>query len=611
MVGDVMRSEFDSFYDKQLHTRLGVAYFAVVLIFGLLGLRLWFLQMAEGAKYRKLSEHNYIRIQKIKAPRGLILDTNGQVLAGNRPSFDICLVPQDARELGLVITRLAGLLSLEPLHLKQRMEKSRGRPPFEAIKLKTDVSRDNLGLVLTHRLDLPGVVIEAIPVRYYPHGTLACHLLGHLGEISLRELARDDFSFYAMGDFVGKSGVEQTMERHLKGIDGQYQAEVDAVGYKINTMGRINPVPAHIITLTINLELQKTAEEALGDRPGAVIAIDPRDGRILAMASSPAFDPNLFSRSISSPDWGLLINDPQHPLMNRCTQSLHPPGSTYKLITAAAALEEGVVTPHTSFFCNGSFRCGRRPYRCWKEEGHGMVSLMKGVAESCDVYFYNLGSLLGPDRIATYAKGFGFGTPTKIELEDEKPGLVPTSGWYKARFGIPWQSGDTLSVAIGQGANQITPLQLLMAYAALANGGTLYTPFYVEKIASAEGEPTKRFVPIPRGQVPLSNKNRELLIEALSEVVNSPSGTGWRARLSHIEVAGKTGTAQVVGIGKALRQSTIFKDHAWFVAFAPKNEARIAVVVLVEHGGHGGSAAAPVAKKIISRFCELEEGGHV
>ena len=608
-----MRSEFDSLYDRQLQTKLRATYFVVMSLFALLCLRLWFLQIIGGPHYRKLSENNRVRTQKIEAPRGLIVDCRGQILAGNRPSFDVCLVPQDARNPGAVLERLAKLLDLDAAPLKERVEKSRGRPPFEPLKLKSDVSRDAVGLVLTHRLDLPGVIVVPVPVRHYPRGALAGHLLGHLGEIGRQELGRLEFSRYKMGAFIGKSGVEQAAELQLKGTDGGHQVEVDAAGYKINIMGRIDPVPAHNVVLTLVADLQKKAEEALGGRPGAVVAIEPFSGRVLAMASSPSFDPNLFSRGISPHDWGDLIKNPDHPLMNRCIQGTHPPGSTYKLITAAAVLEEGLVKPDTNYFCGGSFRCGNRSYRCWKKSGHGKVDLVRGVVESCDVYFYNVGSLLDPNVLAKYASRFGLGSPTGIILPDEKPGLIPTTDWYQKRHGIPWQPGESLSVAIGQGSNQVTPLQLVVAYAAIANGGVLYKPQYVDKIVSVEGKTIRQFSPHIKGRLPISQENLTLLRKCLWGVVNSPSGTGRLARLDRVGVAGKTGTAQVVGLkgDGPSRPSRKFLDHAWFVAFAPVEEAQIAVAVFLEHGGHGGSAAAPVAKKVISRFFELKEGGHV
>lgn len=611
-----MKSEFDFLYERQLQTRIRIAYFIAAFIFGLLFLRLWFLQILEGWDYRKLSENNRIRTQLVKAPRGFIFDRygpeKGTILASNRPSFDISLVPQDARNPEIVLERLAHVLECDVSVLQQRLQQSRGRPPFEPVKLKTDVSRDVLGLVLTHKLDLPGVIVESTPVRYYPQGKPASHLLGHLGEIGSQELADPRFALYKSGNFIGKAGVEQQMEFHLRGKDGGYQVEVNAVGYKVNIMGQQDFIPARNVVLTINAHLQEAAEEALEGKVGAIIAVDPRSGELLTMASSPAFDPNLFARGIAFEDWDDLMNNPEYPLMNRCIQSMYPPGSTYKLVTAAAALEEGLVKPEERFYCPGYFTLGNRSYRCWKKPGHESVNLMKGIVESCDVYFYHLGSLLGPDILARYARGFGFGLRTGIALPHEKEGLIPTSDWYLKRYGIPWQRGESLSIAIGQGANLVTPLQLVMAFSALANGGILYKPFYVDRIMTADGKIHEHARSSEVRKLPLSDKTRELLKDALWGVVNQPTGTGTRSAVPGRDVSGKTGTAQVVSLGhKAHPQQGKTGDHAWFVAYAPKEETRIAMVVFIEHGGHGGSAAAPVAGAVISRFFELEEEGGV
>jgi penicillin-binding protein 2 len=611
-----MKSEFDFLYEKQLQTRIRIAYFMAAFIFGLLFLRLWFLQVVEGGEYRRLSENNRIRTQFVKAPRGFIFDRygpdRGTILASNRPSFDISLVPQDTRYPEIVLEHLANLLGSDVSVLQQRLQQARGRPPFEPVKLKTDVSRDILGLVLTHKLDLPGVIVESTPVRYYPQGKCASHLLGHLGEISSQELADPEFARYKIGSFIGKSGLEQEMEFHLKGEDGGYQVEVNAVGYKVNIMGRIDSTPAHNVILTINAHLQKTAEEALEGKVGAIIAVDPRTGELLTMASSPTFDPNLFSHGISAQDWEELINNPEYPLMNRCIQGMYPPGSTYKLVTAAAALEEGLVKPDERIYCSGAYPLGNRSYRCWKRPGHGSVNLMKGIVESCDVYFYHLGSLLGPDILERYARGFGFGLKTGIDLNNEKGGLIPTASWYRKRYNMSWQPGESLSIAIGQGANQVTPLQLVMAYSALANGGILYRPFYINRVITVGGKILERAPSTDRGRLPLSEKTRELLKDTLWGAVNQATGTGTLAAVPDRDVSGKTGTAQVVSLGKdSQSQKGMPLDHAWFVAYAPKEEARIAIVVFIEHGGHGGSAAAPIAREVISHFFELEEEGSV
>jgi penicillin-binding protein 2 len=435
-----------------------------------------------------------------------------------------------------------------------------------------------------------------------------------MGEISQKELDRfKDPERYQIGSFVGKSGVEQKKEGYLTGKDGGYQVEVNAVGYKINIMGQVDPIPGHDVILTINAELQKISEESLGEKAGAIVAVDPRNGKILVMASSPTFDSNLFSLGISARDWQELISNPEHPLMNRCIQGMHPPGSTYKLVTAAAALEEGLVTKEALFYCNGMHKLGNRTYRCWKRPGHGNVSLVKAMVESCDVYFYHLGSLLGPDPLADYAKGFGFGTPTGISLQNEKGGLIPTSAWYKKKYRIPWQAGESLSIAIGQGSNLVTPLQLVMAYAAMANGGKLYTPYCIDRVVSVEGVVQEDNNPLSKRGIPLSKENSDLLKECLWGVVNTPTGTGTLAAIPQRNVSGKTGTAQVVSLTKKKENTDrdIYSDHAWFAAYAPGDEARIAVVVFVEHGGHGGSAAAPIAHAVISRFFELEEEGNV
>ncbi len=606
-----MRSEHDLAYEQRVQTRIRIAYFLTLLAFALLFLRLWLLQLIEGDNYRRLSENNRIRTQIIKSPRGCILDTNHKVLASNRPSFDICLVPQETGRAAEVLQDLAALVQCDVSPLKEKVRQARGRPPYEQVKLLADVSRDLLALVLTHKLDLPGIVVETNPVRHYPSADLACHLLGHLGEISPQQLQSPAFAGYRPGTFIGKSGVEQMMEREMKGTDGGYQAEVDATGYKVDIMGRVDPVPAHNIILTLNADLQQAAEDGLAGKTGAIVAVDPRDGRILAMASSPRFDPNLFSRTISAREWGELINNPSRPLMNRCIQTMQPPGSTYKLITAAAALSEKEITPESAFFCSGSLNFGARAYRCWRKAGHGTVALERGIVESCDVYFYQLGIMLGPDRIARYARGFGLGDLTGIGLDEEKRGLIPTSDWYQRRYGIPWQRGESLSIAIGQGANLVTPLQLVMAYASLANGGKLYQPFFVERVETADGKLVNRISPQVRGNLPLASETIKRLKECLFKVVNTPSGTGTRAQIPGGDVCGKTGTAQVINLGRDSRspRDSHLQDHAWFVAFAPKDAPRIAVVVYVEHGGHGGSASAPIAKTIISRLFELEGSG--
>jgi penicillin-binding protein 2 len=364
------------------------------------------------------------------------------------------------------------------------------------------------------------------------------------------------------------------------------------------------------VVLTIDSALQKVAWDALGGQAGAVAAIDPRDGSVLALVSSPSFDPTLFNGGISVDDWQKLSGDPYHPMENRAVSGQYPPGSTYKMIVAAAALQEGLITPDTAFNCDGSFTLGNRTFRCWQKHGHGRISLHRAIVESCDVYFYNVGKLIGVDKLAEYARAFGFGKPTGISLPREKSGLIPTKEWKLARFKQPWQPGETISISIGQGFDLVTPLQLASAYSTLANGGTLWRPRLIKQIEAADGRVLKTFEPEKKSSLPIHPKNIEVLKSALWGVVNEPGGTGRALQRKEADVAGKTGTSQVIGLpedDKARKLKYIpsrYRDHALFVCFAPVRDPEIAVAVIVENAGHGGSAAAPVARKIVDAYFE-------
>ncbi|MBP9532039.1 MAG: penicillin-binding protein 2, partial [Syntrophaceae bacterium] len=373
-------------------------------------------------------------------------------------------------------------------------------------------------------------------------------------------------------------------------------------------LGRIDPVCGSNVVLTIDAALQKAAWEAFEGRPGAAVAMDPRDGSILAMVSSPSYDPNLFNSGIAREAWEKLQKDPLKPMSNRAIAGQYPPGSTYKLIVAAAALEEGVITPETRINCSGSFDLGNRTYRCWRKNGHGPVNLHRALVESCDVYFYTVGKKLGVDRIARYARKFGLGDVTGIELAHERKGLVPTRDWKQARMKEPWQMGETISISIGQGFNLTTPLQLAQAYASLANGGTLWRPRLVQRIEAAEGGVVKEYLPEKKGDLGLSGKTVELLQQALWGVVNEPGGTGYAARIDGADVCGKTGTSQVVGLPQdeqARRRKKIaafHKDHALFACYAPARHPEIVVSVVAEHAGGGGAVAAPIARRILKAY---------
>jgi penicillin-binding protein 2 len=581
----------------------------LIVAFSLLFSRLWYLQVIKGEYFKNLSENNRIRIQEIAAPRGIIYDQAGIPLVDSFPSFDVSFFQQDVSDTQSLVPILSRSLSLDPARLQVKLDGAKGLSASHPLKLKANISREELATVETRRLDLPGVMVDMVIRRNYPYENLAAHLIGYLGEISQEELEREDFVNHKVGYFIGKYGIEQKFELDLKGENGGQQIEVNALGRKIRILGQLEPNPGNNVFLTLDIELQKAAEGAMAGKKGALVAMDPRNGDILALVSKPDFDPNLFARGISPPNWKRISENPSHPLQNRAIQGQYPPGSVYKIIPAIAGLEEKIVTLETTFHCPGAFPFGNRDYLCWKKEGHGRISLRRAIVESCDVYFYNLGLRLGVDRIAKYALGLGLGKETGFPLGHEKPGLIPTSSWKMKRFGIPWQAGENLSIVIGQGFDLVTPLQIASTLSALANGGRLYRPRIVQSIKTPYGETVKEFFPVEGKTLPVSPETLEILREALWGVVNSPGGTGGRARVDGFDVAGKTGTAQVVQRKEGRGEPTLAEqqDHAWFACFAPARQPEITVVVLIEHGGHGGAAAAPVAKKVLENYYQRQK----
>jgi len=539
------------------------------------------------------------------------MDTNGVVLVDNQPSFDIVFMSNQSRDIQDVAQKLKTLYEERSLVFSAEIP-STTRKRFSApIKLEKNVPWEKLAIVETHSSDLPGLTVEAVPIRQYLSGEITAHLIGYTGEVNREDLQKDTSGKYSLGDITGKFGLEKYLDPYVKGESGAEQVEVNVLGKEIKLIGRIQPVSGYNVVLTIDTILQKVAWEALRNRAGTVVAMDPRNGSILAMVSSPSFDPNLFNGGISFEEWDALSTDPSHPLGNRVISGQYPPGSTYKLIVAAAALQEGLITPETKFFCDGSFELGNRSYRCWQKRGHGYMDLHRAIVQSCDVYFYNLGKLLGVDKIAEYARGFGLGSPTGIDLYREKGGVVPTRQWKMSKFKQPWQMGETISIAIGQGFNLVTPLQLVNAYAAVANGGIIYRPRLIKRIEAMDGQVIKAFGPEQKSRIPLSRQNMDILNYALWGVVNEKGGTGRALSRKEMDVCGKTGTAQVIGLpDNASRKRRInlarFGDHALFVCFAPYKNPEIAVAVIVENAGHGGSVAAPVARKVIDAYFKLK-----
>ena len=577
---------------------------AMAVAFALIFVRLWHLQIIKGDDFRNLSENNRIRIQDIPAPRGILYDREGIPLVDSFPAFDVSLYRQDLRRPETLIRPLSQTLSLDQEKLQARMAAAKDLPPSQAFKIKTNISREELAQVETRRLDLPGVMVDVVIRRNYPYRSLAAHIIGHLGEISQEELEKDLYSNHKAGYLVGKYGIEQTHEVELMGESGGRQIEVNAVGRMMRVLGTVEPIPGNNLFLTLDLELQKAAEEALAGKNGAVVALDPRNGDVLAMVSKPDFDPNLFSRGITPENWKSIIGNPARPLQNRATQGQYPPGSVFKIITALAALEEKAITPDTVFSCSGAFPFGNRDYHCWKKEGHGRMDLKRAIVESCDVYFYQVGLRLGVDRIAKYASAVGLGKSTGYPLGQEKPGLVPTSAWKLKRFRIPWQTGETLSVAIGQGFNLATPLQIASSVSALFNGGRFFQPRVVQSVRSPDGEVLQEIPPVATRSLHFTPEHVEFIRDALWGVVNGPGGTGSRAKIQGFDVAGKTGTSQVIQRREGRGEINLpeFQDHAWFACFAPAPKPEITVVAFVEHGGGGGAVAAPVARKVMENY---------
>jgi penicillin-binding protein 2 len=584
---------------RRTFTRIAVI---VLCLFGLIFLRLWFLQLVQGNEMQERSEHNRIRLQDLPPWRGMILDRNGQVLVANRASYELVVVLEDVENIPLLADRLAHLLRLDPQQLTAQLENGK-KAGLHQVRIRTDLSWDELARMETFQPELPGVFIQIQPKREYIYKNLACHDLGYLGEVSENQLKSGKFSNYKMGDYLGKYGVEQAWEKYLRGRRGYRRIEVDAYGRELGELDSVFPTLGDNVYLTLDTRMQQEAEACLEGREGAIVALDPRDGKILAMASSPTFSPEAFERGLNPQEWQRIIHDKTHPLENRTLTGQYPPGSTFKIVMAVAGLEEKVITPHTVFYCNGTMPFGNHVFHCWKKGGHGAVDLHQALVQSCDIYFYNVGLRLGIDRIAKWSRRFGLGAPTGLHLGKEMPGLVASTAWKKARFHHPWQRGETLSVAIGQGYNLVTPIQMARVVAAIANGGIIYRPYLVEKVESPAGEILYQAKPQVESRLGASPATLEAVRQALLGVVNEPRGTGHAARLPNIQVAGKTGTAQVVALDPdrpKRKKDWQREDHAWFVAYAPAADPRVAVAVLVEHGGHGGSQAAPLAKRVIA-----------
>ena len=583
----------------ELQQRLVLLKIGVLVIIGLLALRLWQLQVRDGPYYRELSQNNRTRSILLQPARGLIFDRNGKLLANNVPSFNLYVELQDVSDRETLIRKLVEYLDIDESELSKKF---RARGTLTRVKLKGGLTLREAALIESHRLDLPGVVVHPEFQRNNPQGPYAAHVIGYVGEVSEQQLSQEYFQGLHPGSIVGQYGVERKYDQLLRGQAGRKLIEVDALGHEKRTISVDKPQAGHDLYLTLDFDLQQLAEDLLGEEAGAIIALDPNTGDTLAIASRPSFDPNALSRGLSSAKWQNILQDKRHPLTNRAIQGLYPPGSTFKIIMAAAALETNEVNMSETIQCRGRFRFGRRTFRDWKASGHGSVNLHKALTQSCDVYFYKMGHRLGIDAIATYASLFGLGKKTGIDLPSEQRGIVPSIEWKQQARGEPWYPGETISVAIGQGYVTVTPIQMAQVIATIANNGVAHQPRLVRGVRrrnTGEVETWSMAEGTPLGLQPAFVEGIQ---RALGSVVSE--GTARRANSSLVTIAGKTGTSQVVALCADKKKDTPkqFRDHAWFVSYAPFDNPQIAVAVLAEHAGHGGSAAAPLARELIEAF---------
>ncbi len=595
----------------------------VAVCFCLIGVRLFYLQILKGDELRKYSEANRLKKEKVFPTRGIIFDRLGRVLVDNRASYDAVVLSQYYKATAKMNARLAKVLEMEEAELELKLQKAKTQS-FYPVLLKSDVSKDIIAAIEMDSEGFAGVDIEANVQRRYPYGEIAAQVFGYVGEVDKWELKRDTKKVLQFGDNIGKQGLERTFDSYLRGINGVGYVEVDAMGRRrkreqgeelLGFVAQTEPVPGDNLYLTIDLDLELVAVHAMQERnfSGAVIALDPRNGEVLVMASLPSYHPEkLSSREVDPKIWSHLSGSESGlALLNRAIQGVYPPGSTFKLLVAIAALTEGVASPHTMVNCTGFLPFGSRHFNCWRK--HGNIDFITAIHQSCDVFFYTLGLQLGIDKLAKYARLFGLGERTEVErLSSEAMGLIPDSEWKQRIFKEIWYPGETLSVAIGQGAVTVTPLQLATVYAAIANGGFVYRPYIVKKIEGHQGEVIKEYQPmLKRNKIDIPTEVFEVVKEGLYRVVNEPGGTAYMSRSKAIVLSGKTGTSQIksfTDITKKKCENMEPKDkhHAWFVGYAPRETPEIVVAVLAEHGCHG-YIAGRIVKEIVEAHFEKKE----
>lgn len=587
---------------RHLQSRLTFLRFALLIAVFLLFSRVWYLQVIKGGYYRDLSEQNRVRTVPIRSARGLIFDRRGELLANNIPSFNLYATREDTKDLNSLAVSLEQLIGLPQAETRKRF--ARHSRTYLPILLKSGLTLREAAVIEGHRLDLSGLRIQAESQRNYLHGFLASHLLGYVGEISPEQQDETAFTDLTMGSIVGKSGVEKSFDQVIRGRPGQKTIEVDARGAERKTLAVVEQTSGDDLYLSIDLPMQRLAESLLDPESGAVVAIDPANGDVLVLASRPGYDPNVLSRGLSGAVWEQISSNARHPLTNRAIQGVYPPGSIFKIMMASAALESSKWNSNTRIHCTGRYPFGNHVFGDWKKGGHGSVDLYQGIVHSCDVYFYMLGNRLGIDAIADAAHEYGLGQLTGIELGGERSGIIPSTEWKQRVRKEPWYPGETISAAIGQGYVSVTPLQMAAAMAAVANGGVLYKPRLVRSIRERSTGQSRDILPTEKGVISMDSDAFAFLHQSLRGVVRE--GTGKRAESKIVEVSGKTGTAQSVSarLQKSEGENVPkqYRDHAWFVAYAPSDNPKIAVAVIVENTGHGGTFGAPIAKALIEEY---------
>ncbi len=582
---------------QAIQRRLNWLYPPIVLLFALLGVRLWWLQVLNASEYRRLAEQNRIRSIQVVAPRGPILDRNHVVLVENRPSLNIILDRELMKDPAATAAFVTAKLGMAEEDFAEQLRRNRRAGSYQPVVIKEDVGIEDVSVVEAYKRDHPEIQLGPEPRRLYRFGNLAAHVLGYVGEISERELNADTFPGVQGGELVGKAGVERVYNQILTGKNGAREVLVDSLGRELGLLAEKEAVIGGDLQLTLDYDIQSQAEGLLLGNVGAIIMMDPRNGEILAMAATPSFNPNTFTPRISPDAWNALNTDPDHPLQNRAVQNVYPPGSIFKLVMAEAGLDEGFVDDGTHVICQGAAIFYGSVRHCWRATGHGYMDLQNAIKNSCNIFFYTLGQRMGIDVISRHAKALGFGSRTGIDLPTESIGIVPP--------GAKWFPGETISVAIGQGPIGATPLQVLRAVSAIATDGKLVTP-HLLKGAEGGNNPEKW----PEQQLAIQPENARKIRAGMWDSVNS-YGTGAAACLPGLDICGKTGTVQIISADHKKELTTIqdaFENHAWFAGFASRDNPEVALVVFLEHGGGGGVAAAPLAKEMFRAYFAKKNG---